>query len=122
MLQFSFKQSAHDSSLFFYKTSLGIVLLLVYVDDIVITGTNSTLITRLQQHLQASFHMKDLGPLTYFLGFEVHTKSSGIFLNQHKYTQDLIALASLQDTSSVEVNTKYRQEEGDLLSDPTMYH
>ena len=69
--------------------------------------------------------MKDLGPLTYFLGLEVHTKSSGIFLHQHKYTQDLIALAGLQDTSSVdtpmEVNTKYRQEEGDLLSDPTMY-
>ena len=125
LLQFSFKQSAYDSSLFFYKTSLGIVLLLVYVDDIIITGMDSTLITRLQQHLQASFHMKDLGPLTYFLGLEVHTESSGIFLNQHKYTQDLIALAGLQDSSSVdtpmEVNTKYRQEEGDLLSDPTMY-
>ena len=69
--------------------------------------------------------MKDLGPLTYFLALEVHTESSGIFLNQHKYTQDLIALAGLQDTSSMdtpmEVNTKYRQEEGDLLSNPTMY-
>ena len=46
LLKFSFKQSAYDSSLFFCKTSLGIVLL-VYVDDIVITGTDSTLITRL---------------------------------------------------------------------------
>ena len=125
LLQFSFKQSAYDSSLFFCKTSLGIVLLLVYVNDIVITRTDSTLITRLQQHLQASFHMKDLGPLTYFLCLEVHTESSGIFLNQHKYTQDLIALVGLQDTSSMdtpmEVNMKYRQEEGDLLFDPTMY-
>ena len=69
--------------------------------------------------------MKDLGSLTYFLGLEVHTESSGIFLNQHKYTQDLIALVGLQDTSSMdtpmEVNTKYHQEVGDLLSDPTMY-
>ncbi|KAF5454772.1 hypothetical protein F2P56_024412 [Juglans regia] len=69
--------------------------------------------------------MKDLGPLAYFLGPEVHTNPSGIFLNQHKYTQDLITLAGLQDTSSVdtplEVNTKYRRKEGDLLSDPTMY-
>ena len=47
LLQFSFKQSAYDSSLFFCKTSLSIVLLLVYVDDIVITETDSTLITRL---------------------------------------------------------------------------
>jgi hypothetical protein len=69
--------------------------------------------------------MKDLGLLTYFLGLVVHTDPSGIFLNQHKYTQDLISLAGLQDSSSVdtpmEVNVKYRSEEGDLLSDPTMF-
>ena len=64
LLQFSFKQSQYDSSLFLCKTSTGIVILLIYVDDIVITGTDSVLIARLQQHLQASFHMKDLGPLT----------------------------------------------------------
>jgi hypothetical protein len=97
----------------------------VYVDDIVIIGTDSSLIAHFKQNLQASFHMKDLGLLTYFLGLEVHTDSSGIFLNQHKYTQDLISLVGLQDSSSMdtpmEVNVKYRSEEGDLLSDPTVF-
>jgi hypothetical protein len=97
----------------------------VYVDDIIITGTDSSLIEHLKQNLQTSFHMKDLGPLTYFLGLEVHTDSLGIFLNQHKYTQDLISLASLQDSSLVdtpmEVNVNFQSEEGDLLSDPTMF-
>ena len=79
LIRFSFKQSQYDSSLFLCKTTTSIVILLVYVDDIVITGTYSTLITRLQQHLQASFHMKDLSPLTYFLGLEVHTDYAGIF-------------------------------------------
>ena len=79
LLRFSVKQSQYDSSLFLCKTATGIVILLVYVDYIVIIGTDSTLITRLQQHLQASFHMKDFGPLTYFLGLEVHTDSIGIF-------------------------------------------
>jgi hypothetical protein len=69
--------------------------------------------------------MKDLGPLTYFFSLEVHTDSSGIFLNQCKYTQDLIGLAGLQDSPSVdtpmEVNVKYRSEEGDLLADPTVF-
>ena len=46
-------------------------------------------------------------------------------MNQHKYIQDLITLANLEDTSSVdtlmEVNVKYRKDEGDLLNDPTLY-
>jgi hypothetical protein len=97
----------------------------VYVDDIVITGIDSSLIAHLKQNIQASFHKKDLGPLMYFLGLAVHTDSLGIFLNQQKYTQDFISLAGLQDSSSVdtpmEVNVKYRSEEGDLLSDPTVF-
>ncbi|PHT99700.1 hypothetical protein BC332_29488 [Capsicum chinense] len=101
-LQFSFEQSNYDSSLFVRKTSTGCVLLLVYVDDIIIPGNDSSLITSLQQQLKDSFHMKDLRTLTYFLGLEVHRDSSGVFLNQHKYTQDLISLAGLQNSSSVD--------------------
>lgn len=48
LLIFSFTQSQYDSSLFFHKSASGIVLLLVYVDDIIITGTNRDLITKLQ--------------------------------------------------------------------------
>ncbi|XP_068639303.1 uncharacterized mitochondrial protein AtMg00810-like [Aristolochia californica] len=101
------------------------VILLVYVDDIIITGTDSGLITKLQKVLHADFHMKDLGQLRYFLGMEVHHTPRGIFLNQHKYIQDLITLTGLEDTSSVptpmEVNVKYRKDEGTLIDDPTIY-
>ncbi|XP_060183710.1 uncharacterized mitochondrial protein AtMg00810-like [Lycium barbarum] len=125
LLQFSFEQSKYESSLFLRKTSTGCVLLLVYVDDIIITGADSLLITTLQQQLKDSFHMKDLGILTYFLGLEVHYDSLGVFLNQHKYTQDLIALVGLQESSSIdtplELNVKYRREEGDILPDPTLF-
>lgn len=114
-------QSQYDYSLFLHKSSTGIVLFLVYVDDIVITETNSLLITQLQQHLRESFHMKELSPLTYFLGLKVRSTFSGIFLNQHKYTQDLIALAGLQVDTPLEVNVKYHSAEGKLLSDPSLY-
>ena len=63
LISFSFVQSQYDFSLFLCKTAKEIVLLLVYIDDIVITGTDSELISQLQEHLQGSFHMKDLGPL-----------------------------------------------------------
>ncbi|XP_059307685.1 uncharacterized mitochondrial protein AtMg00810-like [Lycium ferocissimum] len=90
-----------------------------------ITGTDSSLITSLQQQLKDSFHMKDLSTLTYFLGLEVHYNSLGVFLNQYKYTQDLIALAGLQESPFVdtplELNVKYRRDEGDLILDPTLF-
>ena len=63
--------------------------------------------------------------LLFFLGLEVHRDPSGIFLHQHKYTQELIQLAGLQESSSVdtplEVNVKYHVDEGEQLSDPLLY-
>ncbi|XP_015165287.1 uncharacterized mitochondrial protein AtMg00810-like [Solanum tuberosum] len=51
--------------------------------------------------------------------------TTGVFLNQRKYTQDLIALAGLQESSSVntplELNVKYCRAEGNFLPDPTLY-
>ena len=79
LLNFSFTQSQYDYSLFFHKSPSGIVLILVYVDDLIITGTDNGLITKLQAVLHATFRMKDLGQLTYFLGLEVHHRSNGIF-------------------------------------------
>ena len=69
--------------------------------------------------------MKNRGPLTYFQGLEAHIDSNDIFLNQHKYTHDLITLVGLQNASSsnipLEVNTKYQSEEGDILPDPIVF-
>lgn len=125
LLGFSFKQSQYDSSLFHQQTSAGIVVLLVYVDDIVITGSDMEAISKLQTLLHSTFHMKDLGHLTYFLGLEVHHRPQGIFLNQRKYIQDLVQLAGLTEATTVdtpmEINVKYRRDDGELLEDPTLY-
>ena len=75
LLSFSFTQSRYDSSLFLHTSTSGKVILLVYVDEIIITGTDYGLVTKLQQLLHATFYMKDLGQLTYFLGLEVHYRS-----------------------------------------------
>jgi hypothetical protein len=125
LLGFSFTQSQYDSSLFIHSTSAGIVLLLLYVDDMVITGSDHASIQRLKQQLQSAFHMKDLGTLHYFLGLDVHSTSKGIFLHQHKYATDLISMAGLQLANPVdtplEVNVKYHRDDGDILPDPLLY-
>ena len=55
LLTFSFTQNQYDSSLFFYKTTTGMVFLLVYVDEIIITSNDTELITKLQHMLHSTF-------------------------------------------------------------------
>lgn len=67
-LQIGFQPSMHDSALFLRRNSNGLVLLLLYVDDMIITGSDSIVITDVKCQLFCEFEMKDLGPLKYFLG------------------------------------------------------
>uniref|UniRef100_A0A2N9F0E1 Reverse transcriptase Ty1/copia-type domain-containing protein n=1 Tax=Fagus sylvatica TaxID=28930 RepID=A0A2N9F0E1_FAGSY len=66
-----FTASSADPSLFIYKSHNEILYLLLYVDDIVLTGTSPSLITNLITKLQQTFELKDLGPLHYFLGLQL---------------------------------------------------
>lgn len=58
----------------------------MYVDDIIITGDDEREILKVKEILKRSFEMKDLGPLKYFLGVEVHKTSKGMVISQHKYS------------------------------------
>lgn len=86
LLEFSFKQSPYNASLFLHKSEKGTVFLLIYADDIIISSSAVNLIRKLQDLLHVVFHIKDLKELTYFLGLEVRSQTHGLFLNQHKYT------------------------------------
>ncbi|KAH9771155.1 protein kinase domain-containing protein [Citrus sinensis] len=118
-------ESSNDPSMFIRRSAAGIIILLVYVDDIIITGTDTSDIQQFKESLHSYFQIKDLGNLIYFLGLEVHRSSEGIYVHQHKYTKDLIALARLEDSTikntPLEINVKYSKDDGDLLSDPTLY-
>jgi hypothetical protein len=59
--------------LFVHVSPKGRTLLLLYVDDMLITGDNSEHISHVKQHLSKEFQMSDLGPLSYFLGIEVES-------------------------------------------------
>ena len=59
------------SSLFVYSSNHTIIYLLLYVDDIIVIGNDSTQIHNLITALGQVFELKDLGPLTYFLGIQI---------------------------------------------------
>ncbi len=66
-----FQTSNVNFSLYVKKTNHGIVIIVIYVDDLIITGDNDVNIFDLKKLLKQKFEMKDLGELCYFLGIEV---------------------------------------------------
>ena len=102
VLSGGFMESHQDPSLFVRNTSHGRVLLLLYVDDMIITGDDAAGIQFVKNHLQKQFQMKDLGPLRYFLGLEISQGPQGVLLSQQKYLSDILDRADLTDEKSVD--------------------
>uniref|UniRef100_A0A2N9IBP1 Integrase catalytic domain-containing protein n=1 Tax=Fagus sylvatica TaxID=28930 RepID=A0A2N9IBP1_FAGSY len=90
MKSIGYKQSNSDHTLFLKHNEEQITALIVYVDDMIVTGNDLEERKTLQEHLAREFEMKDLGELKYFLGIEVSRSKKGIFLSQRKYALDLL--------------------------------
>ena len=76
---------------FYRNSSSGFILLVIYVDDIIIIGSDFKGISSLKSFIQSQFHTKDLKMLRYFLSIEVMRSKHGIFLSQRKYVFDLLS-------------------------------
>ena len=96
----------------------------MYVDDIVITGSDSKGISSLKSFLQSQFHTKDLGMLRYFLGIEVIRSKHGIFLSQRKYMFDLLSKTGklgVKPCSSFILPNVHLAREGETFEGPERY-
>jgi len=95
MKAFGYRASNYDHTLFLKKGEGKITALIIYVDDMIVTGNDQDEIYSLQKYLVSEFEMKQLGNLKYFLGIEVARSNHGIFLCQRKYTIDLLSETGL---------------------------
>lgn len=125
LLQLGFKQSYVDTSLFTHSTSHSFTTILVYVDDLLLTGNDQFFINTVKTRLHDTFSIKDLGPLHYYLGIEILRNSSGIVMTQRKYALELLKHAHLLDakpaSTPLDPNLKLNPNDGDLLPDPSIY-
>jgi hypothetical protein len=114
-----YRQSNADHTLFFKRHNDKVTILVVYVDDIVITGDDDEEISRLKKALACSFEVKDLGYLHYFLGIGVVYGAQGIYLSQRKYVLDLLAETGMLECrpapTPVEQNLRILADSGESV-------
>lgn len=101
LVESGFINSHAYASLFTFHSGDLVIYILIYVDDIIITGTNSEIVQQFIDILANKFSLKDLGSLSYFLGIEVDTAPFGIFLAQKRYVSDLLARAKMSTAKPV---------------------
>ncbi|XP_070662215.1 uncharacterized mitochondrial protein AtMg00810-like [Malus domestica] len=120
-----FQSTYADSSLFVKIVGSDIVVLLLYVDDIILTGNSHSVIQQVINFLTSEFDIKDLGELHYFLGIQVIKTATGLFLSQSKYILDLLQKVEMVDCKPCDTPclpyNRLVKDDGTPYNNPTAY-
>ncbi|GJW75967.1 retrotransposon protein, putative, ty1-copia subclass [Tanacetum coccineum] len=125
LFDLGFKGSKTDPSLFIYSRRVTLLYILVYMDDIIVTGNNKGTIDNMICQLGSAFALKDLGPLNYFFGIEIVPHVSDILLSQKKYILELLQSAGLSNcnpmSSSMVTSSSLSLDDNTAFSNPVKY-
>lgn len=125
LLSFRFTQSKVDYSLFTMQQDGSFIAILIYVDDMIITGNDMKLIQKMKHLLSSQFHMKELGELRYFLGLEIARSKQGLFVSQQKYVTGLLKEFQVSEGKACKLpldqHLKLKINDWVLLADPKHY-
>lgn len=123
LLSLGFHCSRSDTSLLFFRRGIIVLYLLLYVDDIIITGNNSSFLQRFIARIDREFVVKGLGRLSYFLGLEATHSFDGLFLSHTKYAHDILTPAELLESKAIAtplVSGESLVSTGTSFGDPTL--
>lgn len=125
LISLGFVNSLADTSLFVLWRDSQIIYLLIYVDDILVTGNTKSGIAKVLALFAERFSVKDAEDLNYFLGIEAHRTQQGLHLSQRKYVLDLLHKYDMTNakpvTTPMASTPKLRLNSGTALADPTKY-
>jgi hypothetical protein len=92
-----FSRCRSDPNVYTKKVRTHLIMFVLYVDDLILTGSDSKLLNHVKTNLKKKFEMLDLGFLHYFLGLQVFQTNEGIFLSHSKYACDLLRCFHMDD-------------------------
>ena len=125
LLSLDFVTSRIDSSLIVYSRGNALLYFLVYIDDLIITGSDPSLVNNIVRQLDSKFPTKDLGVLFFFCGVEVLVTSKKLILSQQKYVIDLLSKHNMLDFKPIStllaVGTFLTAIDGSASINATMY-
>lgn len=114
-----FTQTRSDASLFVLRDSTGVVAyLLLYVDDMVLAAKTSVLLHAIISKLKTAFAIKDMGPVSYFLGVDVRQTADGFFLSQAQYVDDILDRAGMRNCKPVTTPADTKPKQSTLDGKP----
>ena len=120
-----FTKSKAVSNLYYKVEDGNPMMLLLYVDDLFVTGMNG-LTTDMKRKLASKFEMKDLGMMHYFIGMGVWQNADGISLGQGKYMVEIMKTFRMMDykamTTHMASNLKLLSDASSEMVDTMMYH
>eukprot|EP00253_Pinus_taeda_P033296 PITA_33296 len=97
LLESGFSRCYYDNTVYTKKVGNSLIILVLYVDDLILTGSDPNLINHVKSSLKKKFEMTDLGHLHYFLGLQVLQSKEGFSLSQSKYACDILRHFHMED-------------------------
>ena len=106
-----FERCSKEPSLYRKEENDDILVVVVYVDDLLITESSLELIQDFKEEMTTKFEMSDLGQLTYYLGIEVIQRKDGIILKQNRYARKILEESGMKSCNPthtpMEMNAKF---------------
>jgi hypothetical protein len=101
LLEHGYIMRSVDKTLFTLKHGTDFLLVQVYVNDIILSGSSHTLVSRFQEMMENEFQMSMMRELTFFLGIQVKQMKEGIFIYQVKYLKILMKKFNMAELKPV---------------------
>ena len=126
LIDIGFKRCVSEHGVYVRSdTNDGVIILCLYVDDLLITGSHDKSVSRFKSELMREFEMTDLGVMNYFLGIEFHKSKVGLLMHQRRYALDILKKCDMEHCNASITHCEARlqlsksDEEDDV--DPTLY-